>query len=103
MLAFGPGAGDGRGAAIEVLGDVSTIIEELAERLRDKPRADWDVAELDRVRRDGAARSGATASPRAPYGSRVRRPPPARSRRSTRARTTPGVATLWHATPRENS
>jgi hypothetical protein len=31
-----------------VIGDVSAIIEELAIRLRDKPRADWDVAEVDR-------------------------------------------------------
>jgi acetolactate synthase-1/2/3 large subunit len=39
-----------------VIGDVSAIIEELAVRLRDKPRADWDVAEVDRLRREGAAR-----------------------------------------------
>ena len=43
--------------AVQVLGDIGAVIEELAQRLRDKPRADWDVAELDRLRREGAARS----------------------------------------------
>ena len=57
-LAFGPSpAPDGRVPSVQVLGDVGAIIEELAVRLRDKPRADWDVAELDRLRREGAARS----------------------------------------------
>jgi acetolactate synthase-1/2/3 large subunit len=58
VLAFGPPhAVDDRVAAVAVRGDVGAIIEELAARLRDKPRADWDVAELDRLRREGAARS----------------------------------------------
>ena len=103
VLAFGPTApGTAGGAAIEVLGDVSTIIEELAERLRDKPRADWDVAELDRVRRDGAARSGGDG-----LAARAVR----LAREATAAGTIAtvdagahhaGVATLWHATaPRE--
>ncbi|MGH7345782.1 MAG: hypothetical protein ACREK4_12785, partial [Candidatus Rokuibacteriota bacterium] len=57
VLAFGPvAAPEGTAPATQVLGDVSAIIEELAGRLRDKPRADWDVAELDRLRREGAAR-----------------------------------------------
>jgi len=57
MLALGPAAlPDGRVASAHVIGDVSAIIEELAVRLRDKPRADWDVAEVDRLRREGAAR-----------------------------------------------
>jgi acetolactate synthase-1/2/3 large subunit len=42
--------------AAQVGGAVSAIVEELAGRLRDKPRADWDVAELDRLRREGTAR-----------------------------------------------
>src|SRR5205823_1124490 len=40
----------GRGAD-DVDGDVATLLEELAPRLRDRTRADWDVAELDRLRR----------------------------------------------------
>jgi acetolactate synthase I/II/III large subunit len=42
---------------MQVVGEIGAVIEELAQRLRDKPRADWDVAELDRLRREGAARS----------------------------------------------
>jgi len=61
VLVFGPAAvPDGRRPAVQVLGEVSAIVEELAVRLRDKPRADWDVAEVDRLRRDSAAR-GAVA------------------------------------------
>ena len=30
---------------------VAVVLEELASRLRDRSRADWDVAELDRIRR----------------------------------------------------
>ena len=57
-VVLGPAAApDGRVSAVQVLGEVSAIVEELAGRLRDKPRADWDVAELDRLRREGAARS----------------------------------------------
>jgi acetolactate synthase-1/2/3 large subunit len=44
---------------VRVGGDVALIIEELAPRLRDRPRADWDVAELDRLKR---ARRAATPS-----------------------------------------
>ncbi|HSF05302.1 MAG TPA: thiamine pyrophosphate-binding protein [Methylomirabilota bacterium] len=40
-----------RGDVVRVGGDVALIIEELAPRLRDRPRADWDVAELDRLKR----------------------------------------------------
>lgn len=35
----------------EVVADVGLILEELAPRLRDRSRADWDVAELDRLKR----------------------------------------------------
>ena len=59
VLAFGPPpSADDRGASVQVVGDVSAVIEELAARLRDKPRADWDVAELDRLRREGARDAG---------------------------------------------
>jgi acetolactate synthase I/II/III large subunit len=37
----------------EAAGDVSTLMAELPPRLRDRARADWDVAELDRIRRAG--------------------------------------------------
>ncbi len=60
VLAFGPTqpADDHQVASVRVVGDVSAVIEELAARLRDKPRADWDVAELDRLRREGAREAG---------------------------------------------
>lgn len=58
VLGFGPPqALDDWMPAVQVIGDIGAVIEELAQRLRDKPRADWDVAELDRLRREGAARS----------------------------------------------
>ena len=58
VLAFGPApASDDRTPAVEVVGDVGVVIEELAVRLRDKARADWDVADLDRLRREAIARS----------------------------------------------
>jgi acetolactate synthase-1/2/3 large subunit len=56
VLAFGPAALDDRTPAVQVVGDVGVVIEELAVRLRDKARADWDVAELDRLRREAIAR-----------------------------------------------
>jgi acetolactate synthase-1/2/3 large subunit len=57
VLAFGPAQAPGdRTPAVQVAGEVGIIIEELAVRLRDKPRADWDVAELDRLRREAIAR-----------------------------------------------
>ena len=103
VLVFGPAAApDGRMPAVHVVGDVSAIIEELAIRPRDKPRADWDVAEVDRLRRDGAARGAGDGSPRAWCASPVRRRRRARSRRSTRAPIEEAVATAWHAiAPRE--
>jgi acetolactate synthase I/II/III large subunit len=49
---------DGHTFGTRVLGAVGPIVEELAGRLRDKPRADWDVAELDRLRRENAGDAG---------------------------------------------
>jgi acetolactate synthase-1/2/3 large subunit len=103
VLVFGPAAApDGRIPAVHVVGDVSAIIEELAIRLRDKPRADWDVAEVDRLRRDGAARGAGDG-----LAARVAR----LAREATPAGTIAtvdagpyrgGVATVWHAiAPRE--
>lgn len=47
-------------AADTVVADIGLVIEELAPRLRERQRADWDVAELDRVKR---AHSTAAAGP----------------------------------------
>ena len=41
---------------VEVVGEIELILEELAPRLRDRERADWDVAELDRLKRETLAR-----------------------------------------------
>lgn len=38
-------------AVAEAEGDVALLLEELAPRLRDGSKADWDVAEIDRLRR----------------------------------------------------
>jgi acetolactate synthase-1/2/3 large subunit len=58
VLGFGPPeALEDRALAAQVLGDVGAIMEELAPRLRDARRADWDVAEIDRLRREGLARA----------------------------------------------
>jgi acetolactate synthase-1/2/3 large subunit len=56
-LAFSRVPGGAPGAGPEVVGDLALSIEELAPRLRDRPRADWDVALLDRLKREGAART----------------------------------------------
>jgi acetolactate synthase-1/2/3 large subunit len=52
-------------AVVEVVADIGLVIEELAPRLRGRARADWDVAELDRLKR-------ALATP-APAGARLAR------------------------------
>lgn len=49
--------------AARVLGDVGLIMEELAPRLRGRSRADWDVAELDRLKRVREARTAAVMAP----------------------------------------
>jgi hypothetical protein len=41
----------GRDGGAAARGDVPALLEELAPRLRGRVRADWDVAELDRLRR----------------------------------------------------
>jgi len=53
VLGVGPpqALGD-RIPAVAVVGDVAVVLEELAPRLRDRERADWDVAELDRLKRE---------------------------------------------------
>ncbi len=49
-------AGASWAASLDVLGDIDLVLEELAPRLRSRARADWDVALLDRMKRDGARR-----------------------------------------------
>jgi acetolactate synthase-1/2/3 large subunit len=52
----GPGGGAYFTPALEVVGDPGAILEDLAPRIvRRDARADWDVAELDRIRRERAA------------------------------------------------
>lgn len=50
-----PGGGAYFAPAAEVVGDLGLILEELAPRLAGRSRADWDVAEVDRLRRQRAA------------------------------------------------
>jgi acetolactate synthase I/II/III large subunit len=50
---------------VEVTGDIAIVIEELAPRLRDRERADWDVAQLDRLRRERSAVGALTDAARA--------------------------------------
>jgi acetolactate synthase I/II/III large subunit len=66
VLAIGPPEtlGD-RAPTVEVAGDIAIVIEELAPRLRDRERADWDVAQLDRLRRERAAAGAGTDAARA--------------------------------------
>ena len=47
----------------EAVGDLALVIEELAPHVRARPAADWDVAELDRIKR--AVTRAATAPPAA--------------------------------------
>src|SRR3989442_7339833 len=56
VLALGPpqALGD-RIPAVEVVGEVAVVLEELAPRLHDRQRADWDIAELDRLKRELSA------------------------------------------------
>ena len=46
---------DALGAKVELIGDIALTLEELAPRLRARSRADWDVAELDRLKRSATA------------------------------------------------
>jgi acetolactate synthase-1/2/3 large subunit len=51
-----PGGGAYFTPALEVVGDLGTILEDLAARImRRDVQADWDVAEVDRIRRERAA------------------------------------------------
>lgn len=63
VIRIGRAAWPDGGFATEVLGDVALTLEELAPAVRARAAADWDVAELDRLKR--AVRQSATASPSA--------------------------------------
>jgi acetolactate synthase-1/2/3 large subunit len=47
-----PASGEAYRPAVEVIGDPGLVMEELAPLLRGKARADWDVAEVDRLKRE---------------------------------------------------
>jgi acetolactate synthase-1/2/3 large subunit len=66
-VARAPHAGGYYTPSAEVVGDIALIVEELAPRLRDRPRADWDVAELDRLKRETSARMAVAAAGLAPH------------------------------------
>ncbi len=48
--------------ALEVLGDLAMVLEELAPRLGGKAAADWDVGWIERVRRERGAGAGVSGS-----------------------------------------
>ncbi len=50
--------GELRRPLTEVVGEIALIVEELAPRLRYRLRADWDLAELDRMKRELRALPG---------------------------------------------
>jgi acetolactate synthase-1/2/3 large subunit len=52
---------------VEVVGEIERILEELAPRLREGERADWDVGELDRLKRDVTARLAVASAGLAPH------------------------------------
>jgi thiamine pyrophosphate-dependent acetolactate synthase large subunit-like protein len=52
------------------VGDIALIIEELAPRLRERERADWDVALLDRIKRGLAAERPRAAGSHRPDATR---------------------------------
>ena len=58
-LAPSPASGDYHRPVTEVVGEIGLVIEELAPRLRDRARANWDMTELDRLKRALAARRAA--------------------------------------------
>jgi acetolactate synthase I/II/III large subunit len=62
------------GFVAEARGALALIIEELAPRVRARPAADWDVAEVDRIKR--AVRQAALATPAARLVALVREATP---------------------------
>jgi acetolactate synthase-1/2/3 large subunit len=58
-VAPSPAAGEWYRPVVVVAGDIALAIAELAPRLAGRTRADWDVAELDRLKRSVRPRLGA--------------------------------------------
>ncbi|HEU4367118.1 MAG TPA: thiamine pyrophosphate-binding protein [Methylomirabilota bacterium] len=86
----------GCGLAAEAVGDLALVIEELAPYVRARPAADWDVAELDRMKR--AVISAANATPAARLVALAREATPA----GTLAASDTPVLAAWQAVgPRE--
>jgi acetolactate synthase I/II/III large subunit len=72
-LAASPWAGAEEPRRTAVVGDIALIIEELAPRLRGRSHADWDVAQLDRLKRASAAPlASPSAEGRLPFATVVR-------------------------------
>jgi len=85
----GPGAWPDGARLFEVVGDPALVLAELAERLRGDRRADWDVAELDRIKRGLLA----APAPLRQIVSIVRDATPV----GTRATADLPIASLWQA------
>lgn len=85
----GPGARPAGTPLLDVDGDQALVLSELAERLRGERRADWDVAELDRIKRALLA----TPAPLRQIVSIVREAAPA----GTRATSDLPIAASWQA------
>jgi acetolactate synthase I/II/III large subunit len=78
VLGLGPPQGPGhRMPTLEVTGEIAAILEELAPRLRDLRRADWDVAELDRLKRSRSMAEPGQAGARRGIVRRAREATPA--------------------------
>jgi acetolactate synthase-1/2/3 large subunit len=59
VLAVGLGSEGLPGVRHAVAADIALVLEELAPRIKRRSRSDWDVAALDRLKRDGAPASAA--------------------------------------------
>jgi thiamine pyrophosphate-dependent acetolactate synthase large subunit-like protein len=76
-------------AAITVRGGAALVLEEVAPRVKDRARADWDMTELDALER----RLVVTRAPAALHGSRA-----AEVVALVRAATVPGTVAVFEAT-----
>jgi acetolactate synthase-1/2/3 large subunit len=75
VVAIGRAPWPGGENVVEVVGDLALVIEELAPRVRARPAADWDVAELDRIKR--VVTAATVASPAAKLVALAREATPA--------------------------